>query len=409
VLLDGLLALAGVVLVVAVGYGGAQLATRMRQPRIAGQFVAVVLVGPTVLGGRIDGVVSGQSASGAVGALFPATSVALLGFLGALGLMLYMLLVGLTIDPRPLVRRAGTVALLTLAVTAATVVVALPAAARLRDAGGWSGAGADATAFALVLTAALVANGVPVVARVLEELALLRTDVGAIAIAAAGVITTLGLIVSGVAIRGGDASAAERFAVILAAAAVLFAVVVPLARAQRDRVGPGAAVVVLLGFALAAGVAGRGLLGTALVGPLLVGILANGAGSSAAAIERRLGWIVREALLPIFLGFAALHANLRDLGPELLTVAALIVAVTAAKLAAAYGAARAIGLHGADAAVVAASLQCGGVMTIAVSLAVLDENLITTRMHAALTLSGLLTTVVVGPLLGRPGRPVRVQ
>jgi hypothetical protein len=30
-------------------------------------------------------------------------------------------------------------------------------------------------------------------------------------------------------------------------------------------------------------------------------------------------------------------------------------------------------------------------------------------MHAALTLSGLVTTVVVGPLLGRPGRPVRVQ
>jgi hypothetical protein len=58
---------------------------------------------------------------------------------------------------------------------------------------------------------------------------------------------------------------------------------------------------------------------------------------------------------------------------------------------------------------VAASLQCGGVMTIAVSLAVLDDGLITTRMHAALTLSGLLTTLVAGPLLGRAGRPLVVD
>lgn len=403
-LADGLLALAGVVLVVAVAYVGAELATRLRQPRIAGQFAAVVLLGPTVLGGRIEGVVSGAAGRGGVDAVFPATSVDVLAFLGTLGLILYMLLVGLTIDPRPLVRRAGTIAWLTFAVTAATALVALVAAPALRDAGGWSGPGADATAFALVLTAALAANGVPVVARILEERALLRTEVGAIVIATAGVITTLALIVSGVAIKGGDASAAERFAVILVAAAVVFAVVLALTRAYERRVAPAAAVVVLLGFALAAGFAGRSLLGTALVGPLVVGILASGAGPSAATIERRLGWVVREALLPIFLGFAALHTDLRELRSELLVVAALIGAVTAVKWAASYGAALVSGLRRADAAVVAASLQCGGVMTIAISLAVLDDDLITTRMHSALTLAGLLTTVVAGPLLGRAGR-----
>jgi Kef-type K+ transport system membrane component KefB len=402
VLLDGLLALAGVVLVVAVAYGGAELATRLRQPRIAGQFAAVVLVGPTVLGGRIEGVVTGATGTGAVDAVFPATSVDVIAFLGTLGLILYMLLVGLTIDPRPVVRRAGTIAWLTFAVTAATAVVSLVAAPMLRDAGGWSGPAADATAFALVLTAALAANGVPVVARILEERDLLQTEVGALVIAAAGVITTIALIVSGVAIKGGDASAAERFAVILVAAAIVFAVVLALTHAFERRVAPAAAVVVLLGFALAAGFAGRGLLGTALVGPLVVGILANGAGASAATIERRLGWTVREALLPIFLGFAALHTDLRELRSDLLVVGGLIVAVTVVKLAASYGAALTSGFGRADATVVAASLQCGGVMTIAVSLAVLDDGLITTRMHSALTLAGLLTTIVVGPLLGRP-------
>jgi Kef-type K+ transport system membrane component KefB len=405
VLTDWLLALAGVVLVVVVAYAGAEIATRIRQPRIAGQFVAVVLLGPTVLGGQVDGVVSGQEARGAVGALFAATSVDLLALLGTLGLMLYMLLVGLTIDPRPVARRAGTIALLAGAVIASTVAVALVAARWLHDDGGWQGPGADATAFALALVAALAANGVPIVARILEERALLRTAMGAIVIAAGGVVTTLALVVSGVAVKGGDAAAAERFAVILVAATVLVGVLVALARARRPRLGRGAAVVVLLALALAAGLAGRSLLGTALVGPLIVGIVADGAGPATAVIERRLGRLVREVLLPAFLGFAALHTDLRELGPELAAVVTLLVAVTAAKLAAVYGIARATGFSRVDAGVVAASLQCGGVMTIAISLAVLDAGLITTRMHATLTLAGLGTTVLTGPLLGRARRP----
>jgi Kef-type K+ transport system membrane component KefB len=141
-------------------------------------------------------------------------------------------------------------------------------------------------------------------------------------------------------------------------------------------------------------------LGTALVGPLVVGILADGAGATAAFVEARLGTVVRELLLPVFLGFAALHTNLRELGPGVLApVAVILVAVTAVKLAAGYAAGRVAGCSRADAGALAAMLQCGGIMTIAISLAVLDAGLITTRLHAALTLLGLLTTVVAGPLL----------
>ena len=132
---DWLLALAGVAIVVAVAYAGAQVATWLHQPRIAGQFVAVVLIGPTVLGGRIDD------------ALFPARSVDVLGVLGTVGLMLYMLLVGLTIDPAPLARRAGTIALLTISAVVSTVAVALVAGPWLRDAGGWMASGAHGSEF----------------------------------------------------------------------------------------------------------------------------------------------------------------------------------------------------------------------------------------------------------------------
>jgi hypothetical protein len=63
-----------------------------------------------------------------------------------------------------------------------------------------------------------------------------------------------------------------------------------------------------------------------------------------------------------------------------------------------------VGLSRSDAGAVAALLQCGGTMTVAISLAVLDGGLITPRTHAALMLCGLVTTVLAGPLLRR-GRP----
>jgi Kef-type K+ transport system membrane component KefB len=406
---EWLLAPVGLALIVAVAYAGAQLATRLGQPRIAGQIVAVVLVGPTVLGGQIDGVVDGARATGAVGALFPAETVDVLSVVGALGLVLYMLLVGLAIDPRPMARRAGTIALSAVAISAATTAVALVAAPWLRDMGGWQGPSADGRAFALALTAALVANGVPVVARILEERELLRTTIGTITISAAACITTLALVVSGVAVKGGDLGAAERFVLVLAGVAALVAVLAAAKRAYRHPVAPGLAVALLLVLAIGAGVAGRSLLGTALVGPLVVGILADGAGSAAAFAEARLGGFVREVLLPVFVGFAALHTNLRELGPDVLApVVAILVAVTAVKLAAGYAAARVAGCSRADAGALAAMLQCGGIMTIAISLAVLDAGLITTRLHAALTLVGLVTTVVAGPLLAlaRRAEPV---
>lgn len=405
-LTEWLLAPVGLLLIVVVAYIGAELATRLGQPRIAGQLVGVVFIGPTVLGGQIEGVVEGAGASGAAGALFPAASVDVLAAVGALGLILHMLLVGLTIDPRPMARRAGTIVLLTVTVSAVTAIVALVAAPWLQDDGGWQGPSADGPAFALALAAALVANGVPVVARILEERGLLRTEVGAITISAAGAITTLALIVSGVAVKGGELGAVERFLLILAGAAILAAVMAALARTRHRPLAPRIAIALLLGLALAAGIAGKSLLGTALVGPLVVGVCAPGASAAASFAELRLGTLVREFLLPVFLGFAALHTNLRELGPDVFApVVLLVVAVTAVKLAAAYATGRVTGFSRPDAGVLAAMLQCGGIMTTAISLAGLDAGLITTRTHAALTLAGLVTTVAAGPLLGLARRP----
>ena len=134
-------------------------------------------------------------------------------------------------------------------------------------------------------------------------------------------------------------------------------------------------------------------------------------------MEARLGFVVRRVLLPVFLGVAALHTDLREigLGDGLGPALAIIVAVMAIKLAVGYPAARLAGFDAGEARAIGALLQCGGIMTIAISLDVLQAGVIGLRLHATLTLVGLVSTLVAGPLLararlgerGRPGAGAR--
>lgn len=399
---DWILACLVLVLVVVVARCGGWLANRMRQPRIAGELVAVMAIGPTVLGGQIEGVVDGARASGTVGTLFTPVAVDLLTWLGGLGLILYMLLVGMTIDPRPMAQRWRLIGLLVLALMAASVATGVGAALWLEADGGWRAPTASVLAFVLALSAAISAQGLPIAARILEERGLLRTEVGAAVIAGGACITALALVMSGVAIRGGGAGTAVKLIPIPIVGALLIAALAALLRSTRVRLHPQLLVIGLLVLAVAAGLVGQTLIGTVLLGPLVVGVVVSSGGAPAAYIDARLGRIVRGMLLPVFLGVAALHTDLREFGVgALLPVAALIACVVAAKLVAGYLAARAGGLDGASAAATSALLQCGGIMTIAVSLEQLHGGVITMRTHAALTLIGLVSTVIAGPLLAR--------
>ena len=90
------------------------------------------------------------------------------------------------------------------------VALAVVAGPWLVDAGGWKPAGVTQAAFVLALAAGLAANGVPIVARILEERGLMHSEAGAIVISSAAVVTGLALIASAVAIGGGDMAAGGR-------------------------------------------------------------------------------------------------------------------------------------------------------------------------------------------------------
>lgn len=399
--MNWLLAVLDVAAIAAVAWLGGMLMRSVGQPRIAGEMAAVFAAG-LLLGGQIADVVPGQEAGGRIGDLFPGAAVTLVTVVGGLGLILYMLLIGITIDPGRMRERVGAITLLTASTIASMVLLALVAGPLLIEAGGWKPAGVGDGAFVIALAAGLAANGVPIVARVLEDRAMAHSTVAAIVIVAATCVTALALIGSAVAIDGGDVPAGGRVALRVGVGVLVLALVLALARWRRFALPPVVALVGVVALAVLSGLVGDALLSSLLIGPLVIGVAIRTGGATALAVERCLGGVVRRVMLPVFLALAALHTDLRELGAGVLApVLALVAAVTVVKLAVGYAAARVAGFDAADARAIGALLQCGGIMTIAISLDVLDARVIDARMHATLTLIGLVSTIAAGPLLPR--------
>lgn len=398
---DWLLAVLDVAAIAVVAWLGGELMRWLGQPRIAGE-MAAVFGAALLLGGHIANVAPGQAAGGAIGDLFPEAAVTLVTIVGGLGLILYMLLIGISIDPAPMRERIGAITLLAATTIASMVALALVAGPLLVEAGGWKPAGVSDGAFVIALAAGLAANGVPIVARILEDRGMEHSTVGAVVIVAATCVTALALIGSAIAIDGGDIPAGGRVGLRVGVGVLVLALVVALARWRRFALSPVVALIGVVALAVLSGVVGEALLSSLLIGPLVIGVAVRTGGATALAVERWLGGVVRRVLLPVFLGLAALHTDLRELGADVFApVLALLAAVTAIKLAVGYGAARVAGFEGGDARAIGALLQCGGIMTIAISLDVLDAGVIDGRMHATLTLVGLVSTVAAGLLLPR--------
>src|SRR5205085_12533070 len=147
-----------------------------RQPQVVGEMAAGIMLGPSLLGWLWPGLTA---------ALFPADSLGHLSALSQLGLLLFMFLVGLELDPA-LLRGRGHIAIVTSNVSIALpfllgVLLATYLYPRLSD------GGVGFTQFALFVGTAMSITAFPVLARILSERRLIRTKVGALALACAAV------------------------------------------------------------------------------------------------------------------------------------------------------------------------------------------------------------------------------
>ncbi len=149
---------------------------KLHQPRVVGEMFAGILLGPSLLGW-----VAPQFSA----YLFPLSSLGFLNALSQVGVVIFMFLVGLGIDPKELKHQSHAAVLVShVSITAPFVLASLLALylyPRLSD------DSVSFTNFALFMGAAMSVTAFPVLARILIERNMMNSSLGTVAIACAAV------------------------------------------------------------------------------------------------------------------------------------------------------------------------------------------------------------------------------
>jgi Kef-type K+ transport system membrane component KefB len=399
-----------IILVAARLVGG--LFARFGQPRVVGEIIAGILIGPTVLGGMLatppTPTAPAVDGSGLVNQVYPLQSFSFLNLVGQIALVLYMFLVGLELDQRLLSGRGRQI--VTMAVTAVAVPIGLAfAAGAFYDDPSWKAEGVSTTTFLLFLGAGLSVTAFPVMARILQEKGLMTSQMGAVGVGSAAVVTVLMFL----AIAAASASAAGsgvvtgvgiKFGLVILLWAGLLLLVRPIMGWIVGRWQPGQPVgtiiaITLIG-ALATGLATDRIIGVALVGGFLFGTAVPASQQLVETIVDRLEDAVVVFFLPVFLAVSGLRTDLKtitlDLVPGLLVFLALMII---GKWGAGYLAGRAVGLRGNQANTLGVLLNCRGLLILVVALIGLQLGVITTGMQAVFVVGAIVTTLMTGPLV----------
>lgn len=388
----------GVLLGTAVLLG--RVARPLRMPLVVAELAAGVILGPSLLG-HVSPALSGW--------LFPhdAGQLHLLDAVGQFGVLMLVAITGLHVDLDTIRSRAGA----TSAVGAGALLVPLGlgigAGFLLPDA--LLGEHANRTAFALFMGTALGVSAIPVIAKALLEMKLLKRDIGQLIIGAAAIDDVAGWLLLSV-VAGVVGGSGHSNPLLWAVAGLIVAVAVtvvlgrPIVRLSL-RVGapagaPGAttAVVVFLVLLASAGTQALGL--EAILGALLCGIVVRAAGVDPKELAG-LRTFVMTVLAPIFFATAGLRMDLTSLRhPSVLLAASVVLVVAiAGKIAGGYLGARLVRLGHWKALALGSGLSARGVVEVIVAMVGLRLGVLNTAAYTVIVLIAIVTSLLAPAML----------
>lgn len=404
------------------------LAVRLGQPRVVGEIVAGILLGPTLLGSTIFTWTSaptflhcdvsitapGSPAQPSITAcLFPQQAKSVLGIIGQIALIFFMFLVGLELPWHLLKGKGRGIATVSIGVVVIPVALAFVIAPLLYDQKWVAGFGSDKQpsqlAFTLIIGAMLAVTAFPVMARILQEKGLATSVMGSVGIASAAVVTVLMFLIvavaAGVAADAPAADQVKRFVGVVVFIAALFLVVRPLLERTIGRRiedagsvdGTSFAVLVILAFACAYLADRIGI--NVIPGAFLAGAVLPARSILQRDLTARLGDVTIVILLPIFLAFSGLQTDFTKLGSSfVIGIVVFLVAGIVAKWGGGLLSGRVGGMSWAEANVLGILMNCRGLLVLVVGLIGVSLNVISAQMQVAGVLMALVTTAMTGPL-----------
>jgi Kef-type K+ transport system membrane component KefB len=390
-LLSLLIALIAVILT---GLALGKLFAYLGQPPVIGEVVAGIVLGPSLLGAELSAY------------LLPPEVAPYLGIIAQLGVLLYMFIVGLELHADLIARRAHA----TLATSHASIVapfllgalLALFLYPRLAT------NAVPFASFALFLGVAMSITAFPVLARILSDRGLSKSELGVIALSCAAIddVTAWCLLalVVGVAQTQVGAALAVFGWTALYLAAMLLLVRPLLTRLLVRWTGPElprSAIAFIFVALLLSALVTEAIGIHAIFGAFRLGALIPHESAVARTLTHQLSSVVSVLLLPAFFAFTGMRTRI-DLvtGWEQWLLCGLIILVAiAGKLGGATLAARFTGLGWRPALALGALMNTRGLMELIVLNIGLDLGIISPTLFAMMVIMALVTTMMTAPLL----------
>jgi len=385
---------------------------KINQPQVMGEMVAGILLGPSLLGWLAPGVSA---------ALFPPASLAYLNALSQVGLVVFMFVVGLALNPTEL-HGYGHAAVLTSHVSIVAPfclggLTALYLYPRLSD------DGVTFTGFALFMGAAMSITAFPVLARILTERGLVRSRMGTLAIACAAVDDVTGWCILAYIVVLVRVSHASRPAWVTIAGSILYVLVMlfvvrrllpAFERAFRRRGELSdnlVAVIVVLVLVSALATEWLGI--HLLFGAFLMGAIMPKTPDFVNYLLHKFESVTVVLLLPLFFAFTGLRTRIGVGGGSAIWLySALVIAVAiTGKLGGSMFAARLAGMPWREAASLGILMNTRGLMELVILNIGLDIGVISPVMFSIMVLMALVTTFMTTPLLEwvYPSRLLKAQ
>src|SRR4051812_14890611 len=375
-----------------------ELAARISQPRVMGEVLAGIALGPTVFG---------WLAPGLQAALFPADILPAFGIAANLGLVFYMFLVGLELDPRQLKGRLSQAAAISNTSVALPMILGIAVALPLYK---LVGPDKKFVAFALFMGVAMSITAFPVLARILVERRMLRRPLGALTLACAAIddVTAWFLIAlaTAVATAGGTSDVLTTIALAIAFTAFMLIVVRRLlSRASDafDEAGhvPGGWIVAIFAGILLSAFATEEIGIAVIFGAFIMGLVMPRNAGLTEDVTRRVEDFVVILLLPMFFAYTGLRTNIGLLDRPVLWAITLLLIVVAivGKFFGAMLAARLTGFGWKPAAVIGTLMNTRGLTELIVLNLALEKGVISEALFAMLVIMALVTTFMAGPVL----------
>ena len=408
------------VVIILAARAGAAVARWLRQPSVVGEIVAGLLLGPSALGAVAPDLFAAVFRGGAGGAELEA---ALTGF-SQIGLILLLFLVGIEFDYSHVRRQGRLAAAVSLAGIVAPFALGLGLAACMvprLDVLGAAGT-IDPRAFALFLGTAMSITAIPILGRILIEMGMQHTPLGATVIASAAcddaVGWTLLAAVSAIAVgRFEIAGVVGMIAATLAFAAVMLVVVRPvlLPRLERAVGADGRLPLGTLSFVLAVLLASAWVTSRigifAIFGGFLLGAALSGSRKVREAFASQFNDFTTVFFLPIFFTYTGLRTNIGSLGS--LEAWGWCAAVLAVAVVGKWGgcglAARLGGMPAGEAACVGVLMNTRALMELIVINVGMDLGVIPPAVYCMLVLMAIATTLMATPLAARLLRGSRYE